>query len=140
MQQQITELTNLLKGHFTQSQTSVKRVRSEEEIDEHQPKHRLTSVGQEVKQSSSHIPQNEDVMDDATSEESGNPSSGGSVGERARSRSPLDSSKTPSETLGRNVKGGGKTGSSQSTDGKGAVSKKTKEKPKPITAPNKPFR
>ena len=101
---------------------------SSEEI---QPAKMTASVRQEDKESD----ESEEVMDtplDATTE--------GAVGGRGRSNRPSTHSRDSSAPpVGRNVKGGGKTGSSQSVDGKSAVSKKTM-KPKPITAPNRPFR
>ena len=114
MQQQIVELTNLLKGHFTQSQTiipetktqnTVKRSRSEEEI-EQAPK-RAASSGEEVKPSASHDPQSEVMVETPSLEEDvgGNGRSNKSLNP---SRTSSSSTKDPSPTRGHSAKGASK--------------------------------
>ena len=94
--------------------------------DETQPAKITPSVRPEDNQSEVTEVMESPQMDNATTE--------GAVGGRGRSNRPsTHSTDSSAPSSGRNVKGGGKTGSSQSTDGKGAVSKKAK--PKPITAP-----
>ena len=152
MQQQILELTTLLKSQIypanvmtstsklvqnrpnDRSRTAEKRSRSVGSVssDETVPPKMQPSSRQEVKQAANSM----EVLETPSS---GNATPEDVVEDRARSRRPLNS-KTPSDPPGRNVKGGGKTSSSQSSDGKGGVSSKLKQKPNVITAPNKPFR
>ena len=146
MQQQIVELTKLLKDHFTQTtiqqsptiipetqptQNTVKRSRSEEEI-EHAPK-RTASSGEEVKSSATHNLQSEVMMETPSLEED--------VGGNGRSNKPLTLSKASSSSPDQQVKESVRSGSSRpSVDRGSAVSNKKNAKPKPIVAPNRPFR